>query len=822
MPKLIIGSRGSKLARWQTDWVKARLEQARPDLEFAVEIISTEGDTRHDLSPDAFGKEGIFTAELDHALTDRRIDLAVHSLKDLPTKLPPGLTIAAVTERAPIRDLFILRADRAQELGLAAGVGPEALEKLPAGTTVGTSSLRRIAQLLRRAPGLKFAALRGNLDTRIRKLGEGQMDALVVAEAGLTRLGLSTGDHLVIPLPVAEFLPAAGQGALAIETRADDPAVEIAKLLEHSPTRAAVTAERTAMAALGAGCRVPAGFLAEVKGGWLTIRGMVGHPGKPQILLAAADGHDADAEDIGRALAQNLIRQGAAEILREARSEKIETTTSFGKVYLAGSGPGDPGLLTLRARELIDRAEVILFDQLVGEPIREFFPESAEKIFVGKEGGTHYVTQDETIRLIVEKAKAGKTVLRLKGGDPYVFGRGGEEAEACAEAGIPFEVVPGITAGVAAAAYAGIPVTHRDASASLALITGHRRADGEGLEIPAPEADTLVYYMGIKNLPQVVEALVNSGRSLDTPVALVERGTTPRQRVATGTLSSIEAEGRRAGIKPPAIIVVGEVVKYREQLRWFDKRPLFGLTVLITRPRHQAREIRERLDDLGAAVISMPAIEIKGLEDFTDLDKAIDHLSSYHYLVFTSVNGVTEFFKRMREKGKDARALAGLTTACIGPRTADELKKMNVNCDLIPPKFVAESLLEIFPSEMKGKRVLIPRALEAREILPEGLTARGATVNVVPAYRTVGADDLTAVPENVDLAVFTSSSSVDHFLKRAKLPAGCRTACIGPITAATLREHGLNVDIESAEHTIPGLVDAVLKYYEANPVKEKR
>ena len=320
MPKFISGSRGSKLARWQTDWVRERLIQARPDLEIAVEIISTEGDTRHDLSPDAFGKEGIFTAELDHALTDRRIDLAVHSLKDLPTKLPPGIIIAAVTERAPIRDLFILRADRARELGLKPGVGPEALNQLPAGIVVGTSSLRRIAQLLRRSSDLKFTALRGNLDTRIRKLGEGQMDALVVAEAGLTRLGLSVGDNLIIALPVDEFLPAAGQGALAIETRADDPAAEIAQILEHGPTRAAVTAERTAMAALGAGCRVPAGFLAEIKGGRLRLRGMVGHPGRPQIINATAEGDPADAEAIGRTLAEMLLKQGAAQILQEARS----------------------------------------------------------------------------------------------------------------------------------------------------------------------------------------------------------------------------------------------------------------------------------------------------------------------------------------------------------------------------------------------------------------------------------------------------------------------------------------------------------------------
>lgn len=483
-----------------------------------------------------------------------------------------------------------------------------------------------------------------------------------------------------------------------------------------------------------------------------------------------------------------------------------------GKVYLVGAGPGDPGLLTLRARELIGRADVILFDQLVDESIREMFPPQAEKLFVGKEGGTHYVTQEQTMEIMVEKAKAGMMVVRLKGGDPFVFGRGGEEAEACVAAGIPFEVVPGVTAGVAAPAYAGIPVTHRDASASLALITGHRRADRDELEIPTPEADTLVYYMGIKNLGNVVKALTDAGRPEDTPVALVHRGTTPGQKVVTGTLGNIEERVRESGLTPPAVIVVGEVTRYREGLNWFETRPLFGLTVLITRPRHQARELRTMLEERGAAVVSMPAIEIQGLTDYEDLDRAIRNVGSYHYLVFTSVNGVTAFFERLFELGYDSRSLAGLITVCIGPRTAAELESYHVKADLIPEKFVAESLLEIFSDDLEGRRILIPRALEAREVLPQGLKERGAHVDVVAAYRTVGTDDVAEVPEGVEIAVFTSSSTVDHFLKRARLPAGCRTASIGPITAATLREHGLEVDIEAEEHTIPGLISAIEKY----------
>ncbi len=480
-----------------------------------------------------------------------------------------------------------------------------------------------------------------------------------------------------------------------------------------------------------------------------------------------------------------------------------------GFVYLVGAGPGDPALLTVRAVEIIEMAEVILFDQLVDERVRELFPPSAETLFVGKEGGLHHVTQDETMSLIVEKAKLGKTVVRLKGGDPYVFGRGGEEAEACAEAGIGFEVVPGITSGVAAAAYAGIPVTHRNASASVALITGHRRDDREGLGIPTPDAETLVYYMGIKNLPEVVAALRNAGRPSHTPVALIHRGTTPQQRTVVGTLNTIAKEAVATGITPPALIVVGEVVKYRETLRWFDVRPLFGTRVLITRPRHQARELRRRLEEKGADVVSMPAIEIQEPPDYADLDRALEGLSTYDYLVFTSVNGVTAFFERLFAKGYDARALAGLTTACIGPRTAKELKKFHVLSDLIPKTYIAESLLEEFPEILQGKRVLIPRALEARDVLPNGLGSRGAEVDVVPVYRTVGANDLQDAPEDIDLVLFTSSSTVDHFLGRAKLPAGCKVGSIGPVTAETLKKHGHHVDIQAREHTIDGLVEAI-------------
>ena len=320
MARIIIGSRGSKLARWQAGWVRDALRKLRPDLQITVAIIKTEGDARHDLSPGAFGKEGIFTAELDRALLDRRIDLAVHSLKDLPTRLGPGLALAAVTERESVRDVFIIASRRARELGINEDTpAKEVLAKLPAGFRIGTSSLRRVMQLKFHFHGLEVAPMRGNLDTRLKKVASGEVDAVVVAEAGLNRLGVQPRGHVFFPLPPDWYLPAAGQGALAVESRSDDPARAVAHLLEHAPTRAAVIAERAAMAALGAGCRVPAGFLGTVTGERLSVSGVVGDPEGTRLITARAEGRAADAEALGQELSDDLIRQGAAGILKAVR-----------------------------------------------------------------------------------------------------------------------------------------------------------------------------------------------------------------------------------------------------------------------------------------------------------------------------------------------------------------------------------------------------------------------------------------------------------------------------------------------------------------------
>ncbi|MCB7129038.1 MAG: uroporphyrinogen-III C-methyltransferase [Candidatus Brocadiales bacterium] len=495
------------------------------------------------------------------------------------------------------------------------------------------------------------------------------------------------------------------------------------------------------------------------------------------------------------------------------------------KVYLVGSGPGDPGLITVKAVECITKADVIIYDYLVGEELLKYAREDAEIIYVGKQGNRHTLEQDEINDLIVEKARQDKTVTRLKGGDPFVFGRGGEEAVYMAERGIPFEVVPGITAAIAAPAYAGIPVTHRDYTSTLGLITGHENPEKGGSALPWDKLSTAVgtlgVYMGIKNLPYIVKELLKNGRPKDTPVAIIRWGTTSRQETLVGTLEDIVE--RSKDIKPPAVTVVGEVVKLRKCLNWFETRPLFRRTVVVTRSRDQASDFARELEERGARVIEFPTIKITEPTDISPLDKAIRELSTFHWVVFTSVNGVEAFFRRLFHLGMDVRELKGVEICAIGPATAGEVRRYCLNVDCQPSKYVAEEVLEELKKrgDLKGKRILMPRADIARSFLPEELKKLGAEAVEVTAYCTVLAETgekkllerITA--GEVDVVTFTSSSTVRNFVKiigkenLARLNGKARFASIGPITTGTAEELGLNISKEAKEYTIPGLVKAV-------------
>jgi uroporphyrinogen III methyltransferase / synthase len=497
-----------------------------------------------------------------------------------------------------------------------------------------------------------------------------------------------------------------------------------------------------------------------------------------------------------------------------------------GRVHLVGAGPGDPGLLSARALELIAAADVILYDRLIPSSALDGARADAELLFVGKEGGGDSVPQEQTEQLMIERATGGDVVVRLKGGDPFVFGRGGEEALRLREAGIRYEIVPGVTAGVAAAAYAGIPVTHRGLASAVALVTGHEDPDKDPEEATldwpalAEFPGTLVFYMGVRRLAGIAESLIAAGRSPQEPVAIVERGTLPGQRTIAGTLASIADAASAAGVRAPAITVVGAVASLAQELSWLDPEPppspLSGLTVAVTRARASASGLARRLSGLGARVIQAPVIRTVALPG------PAPDLAAYDLLCLTSPVGVDSLFERLHTAGRDARALAGVRVAAIGPGTAEALRAHGIVADIVPERSVAEGLVQALAEVTPPvRRALIVRAREGREVLPEALRAGGADVDVVALYETV-AEPLSAraseSAQRADYITFTSASTVHFFLEALNgeragsgpLSTNTRVVSIGPITSEALREHGLEPHVEASEHDIDGLVRALL------------
>ncbi|HEX6310302.1 MAG TPA: uroporphyrinogen-III C-methyltransferase [Acidimicrobiia bacterium] len=480
-------------------------------------------------------------------------------------------------------------------------------------------------------------------------------------------------------------------------------------------------------------------------------------------------------------------------------------------VYLVGAGPGDPGLITVRGADALARADVVVYDRLVARSLLDLAPPGAERISVGKAPGRVEMSQPDINALLVERGSREGTVVRLKGGDPFVFGRGGEEADALAAAGVAFEVIPGITSAIAAPAYAGIPVTHRGASTHVTIVTGHedpaKATSAVDWEALARAGGTLVILMGAGRIGDIASRLVAGGLDPETPVAAVRNGTRADQHTVRATLATIAG----AGVEAPSAVVVGAVAAL--DLSWFEARPLFGRRVVVTRAREQASGLRARLEDLGAEVVELPAIEIEPVE------LSLPELSRYAWLVLTSANGVTALFQRgLGPAGRDARALAGVRVAAIGPGTAAALARYGIRPDLVPERFVAEALLDAFPAPPAGgARVLLARAEQARDVLPEGLEAKGYDVDVLAVYRTVTAtpdpDAVARVRSGaVDAITFTSSSTVTNLcdLLGAVPDPQPLVASIGPVTSRTALERGFRVDVEADEHTIDGLVDALV------------
>ena len=523
--------------------------------------------------------------------------------------------------------------------------------------------------------------------------------------------------------------------------------------------------------------------------------------------------------------------------------EKKANKNGAPMVYLVGAGPGDPGLITIRGKHLLERAEVVIYDYLASKKLLKYVPEDAEFIYAGKRGGVkHTHTQEEINQMLIDRALSGRRVVRLKGGDPFIFGRGGEEIEELVKAGIPFEVVPGVTSATAAATYAGIPITHRQYTSTVAFVTGHEDPTKPDSKIAwdklATGVGTIVIYMGIKNLQSITEKVIKYGRDPQTPVAVVRWASTSEQQTVVGNLENIAEIVRKNNIKPPSLVVIGEVVNLRDTINWYEKRPLFSKRVVVTRTRDQASELVTLLENYGAECLEFPTISLEPVPSYEILDRALVEIETYDWLLFTSINAVDYFFNRLFELGKDVRDLKGPKIAAVGRVTAEALAGRGIRADLLPEEFTGDGLAEtLVKTGVNGLRILIPRALKARETLPETLNKSGAEVTVAPVYQNVlpastsggqlKEELLAALQEkSIDMVTFTSSSTVKNFVallgistpdEIRELMSGIAVATIGPITARTAEQFGLHVDVQPAEFTIPDLVDSIVLFFISQP-----
>jgi uroporphyrinogen III methyltransferase/synthase len=520
-------------------------------------------------------------------------------------------------------------------------------------------------------------------------------------------------------------------------------------------------------------------------------------------------------------------------------ANKPHLQTSAPMVYLVGAGPGDPRLITIRGKMLLERAEVLIYDYLASRKLLKYVPKDAELIYAGKRGGVkHTHTQEEINQMLVDRALAGRRVVRLKGGDPFIFGRGGEEIEALVKAGIAFEVVPGVTSATAAATYAGIPITHREYTSTVAFVTGHEDPSKPNSNIAwdklATGVGTIVIYMGIKNLKSITEKIIKYGRDPLTPVAVVRWASTSEQRTVVGNLENIAEVVQKNNIKPPSLVVIGEVVSLRDTINWYEKRALFGRRIVVTRTREQASELVNLLENYGAECIEFPTISMEPVDSYEILDRALAEIDTYQWILFTSINAVDYFLKRLFDLGKDVRFLKGPKIAAVGKVTAEALVAHGIKADLLPEEFTGDGLAEaLIKTGVKGLHILIPRALKAGEILPESLSSAGAEVTVAPVYQNVlpasstgeqlkGELSLALQEKTVDMITFTSSSTVKNFATlmeietpedMRKLMTGVAVATIGPVTAKTAENLGLKIDVQPAEYTIQNLVNCIVTYF---------
>ena len=773
--KIIIGSRESRLAVIQSQMVQDFIKSHHPDLEVELLTMKTTGDIILDRTLDKVGGKGLFVKELDRALSEGRSDLSVHSLKDMPMEVPEALPLVAFSKREDPRDVLVL---------------PEGVREPDFSKPIGCSSLRRILQLKELFPKAEFRSVRGNVLTRLQKLDSGEYGALVLAAAGLKRLGLE--NRISRYFEPEEVIPAAGQGILAVQGRQEEGYGYLSGYDDRT-SRYEALCERAFVRTLNGGCSSPVAAHARVQNGKLFLMGLYYDEETGGYKKGTVKGNPERAEALERDL--------AIKLRQDYRKEQEQVPV--GKVWLVGAGPGDPGLFTLKGKEVLSRADVVVYDALVGSGVLTMIPKDAELINVGKRSSNHLAPQETINRILVEEAKKGKRVVRLKGGDPFLFGRGGEEMELLKLEKIPCEVVPGVTSAIAVPAYNGIPVTHRDFCSSVHIITGHKKKDEKydiDFEALVRTKGTLVFLMGVKALPDIMKGLLENGCDPFMPAAILQKGTLAGQKRIVATVSTLEEEVERQGVETPAIIVVGKVCDLAQEFAWYEELPLAGKKILVTRPRELVSVMSRKLREKGAEVLELPAICTVPIPDNALLQKAIKELNTYQWLVFTSPSGVRIFFDELRAEKKDIRALAGLQIAALGSGTAKVLESHGLYPELIPEIFDGEALGKALAEKLSGtEKLLIPRAaLGGRELIEE-LQKKGVVVDDIPTYDTLyetpGAVDEKAEFDagTVDYAVFTSASTVRGFEQAVKGIdfSKVKAVCIGRQTKAAADALGM-------------------------------
>ncbi len=793
--KYIIGTRGSRLALAQAEWVCKRLAAAYREDIFEIRVIKTKGDLILDVPLHEIGDKGVFVKEIEEKLLSGEIQIGVHSMKDMPTEPVGGLLFAKAWKREDSRDVLILREKKS-------------LAELPQGAVIGTGSLRREFQLKKLRPDIRIVGIRGNVETRLKKMEEEGLDGIVLAAAGLHRLNMQ--DRITQYLEPDQMIPAPAQGILALEiSEKEERLLEMLNALSDTDTVLAAKAERGFLQEIGGGCHAPVGAVLQksADGGFL-FRAMFGdETGKRQAYVSVSGNNPG-----------KLAKEAAAAVRRK----------TAGMVYLVGAGPGDPGLITVKGLEALKKADCIVYDRLAAPELLHVAKRSCELIYAGKASHNHTMRQEEINRLLVQKSMEYKNVVRLKGGDVYVFGRGGEEGLYLREHGVPFEVIPGISSATAGPAYAGIPVTHRGLSAGFHVVTAHNKND-ELAEIDfaamANSRETCVFLMGLSKVGEIAENLLQAGMAKETKAAVISHATTPRQKCCVSDLTHIAEAVKEAGLASPAVIVVGDVVGLRNDLNFFEERPLFGKRYLIPKIGEDSTRLSVLLRQQGADV---DEIQVGVVKEKTWKFRA-EQFFDVNWLVFTSRHGVDAFFGNLKESGLDVRCLSDCKIAAVGGKTAETLKNYGINADLIPDKFDSETLSKALCERLKDWKsghaeqkhpckVWYLKAADVKNGLCEELKE-------ICALEEIDVYENAAVKPDAEKIkpfaayngiLFTCASSVGRLLDVCGTDGFAETTVysIGPKTTERLRSYGLQRVLETKEASYEKLAELCVKMSE--------